>query len=283
MTIENLRYAGNERLTLAGIEDSKNNADILLSFATGISREELVFNSEKNISEDIEKRYFYLIDKRLNHIPLQHILGVSYFYGNEFKVNKNVLVPRFETEILVELASKNLSSGASVLDICTGSGCIIISLAKLYKEKFSKASGNFVAADISALALDLARENAHRHDINIRFLEGDLFSPIQDTEKFDIITGNPPYIESDIIDSLSIEVREYDPRIALDGGEDGLYFYRKIAEGLNNYLKKGGIAFFEIGHNQGRPVKDIFYKAGYEVVNIYKDYGNYDRIIEVKG
>jgi release factor glutamine methyltransferase len=211
--------------------------------------------------------------------PLQHILGQAYFYGRAFNVNKNVLVPRFDTEVLVENALKTVKDGDAVLDMCTGSGCIIITLA--LERNLSVAVG----CDKSDEALSVARGNLRKltggAGRNITFMQGDLFQALGSDYRnsFDCIVSNPPYIESSVIDTLSDEVKNYDPLMALDGGEDGLAFYREITGQANSYLKDGGALFFEIGAEQGKAVAELMERAGYSDIEIIKDLAGLDRVV----
>ena len=202
------------------------------------------------------------------------MIGTRDFFGLTFKVNENVLIPEQETELLVEEVIKH-SEGKSVLDMCTGSGCIAISIALFGKP--SRVS----ASDISPKALEVARENAKSLKAGeISFIQGDMFENV--TEKFDIIVSNPPYIETKVIDELMPEVRDYLPRLALDGDEDGLKFYRIISKEAVKKLNKNGRIFYEIGYNQSRAVASILLENGFTDVKIMKDYSGLDRIVMAK-
>lgn len=200
--------------------------------------------------------------------------------GLVFKVDGHVLIPRQDTEILVEEALRHLHDGMNLLDMCTGSGCILLSL--LYYSNGCSGTG----VDISKEALVLARENAAqisrlaggKEEIsNCRFLQSDLFEKLEG--KYDMIVSNPPYIPTEVISGLMEEVRDYEPMEALDGKEDGLFFYREISVGAYDFLKGGGYLFYEIGHDQANAVEDIMEKAGYREVTVVKDYAGLDRVV----
>ncbi|BCJ96473.1 release factor glutamine methyltransferase [Anaerocolumna cellulosilytica] len=241
-----------------------------MEYCFHITRVEYLLNSRQPISDDEYAAYLKLIQKRARHIPLQHITGVQEFMGLSFQVNEAVLIPRQDTEVLVEEVLK-VSKGKSILDLCTGSGCIIISLDKLGGIK----SG--VGVDISEEALAVARQNGEDLNSGVTFLQSDLYHDIHDT--FDIIVSNPPYIPTREIESLMEEVRVYDPMLALDGKADGLYFYRKIAQRLKEFLNPGGFVFFEIGHDQGETVSEILKETGIIDIKVSKDLAGLDRIV----
>jgi len=224
------------------------------------------------VSDAEYERYVNCIAKRAQHIPLQHITGVQEFMGLEFYVNKDVLVPRQDTELLVEEAMIHLHDGMRILDMCTGSGCILCSL--LHYSNHCEGVG----ADLSEKALAIAQKNAEKLQTEkVTFLQGDLFENV--TGSFDMIVSNPPYIRSDVIPTLMVEVKEHEPYMALDGKEDGLYFYRKIISGSREYLKKGGMLFLEIGYDQGEAVSSLMKENGFRDVCVKKDYSGFDRIV----
>jgi release factor glutamine methyltransferase len=230
---------------------------------------------------DLEKQFYEMvIEKRASRIPLQHITGVQEFMGLEFRVNEHTLIPRQDTEILVEEVMRHLSDGMRIIDMCTGSGCILLSLLRYSNEC------EWVGIDISEEALIVARENAVRLGIDAEFLCGDLFEPLEKFESgkttdrlFDMIVSNPPYIETSVIPTLMPEVREHEPIAALDGKDDGLYFYRIIVDRSADYIRKGGYLFFEIGYNQGAAVSKIMSDAGFSQINVIKDYAGLDRVV----
>ncbi len=237
---------------------------------TGKQRSMLPF-CEKFSSEEMSK-IMSAVEKRLNHIPLGYIFGKSYFYGRQFVVNQNVLIPRQDTEILIDKICEDINSRnekVSVLDIGTGSGAIAITIEK-------ETNADVFAVDVSEKALEVAKQNAKVLEANVKFEKSDLFENVK--EKFDFIVSNPPYIESDVIETLEDEVRLNEPILALDGGEDGLDFYRKIISDAPNYLNKGGKLYFEIGYNQAEDLKNLM-KNDFKNILVYKDYGNNDRVV----
>jgi release factor glutamine methyltransferase len=273
MTYRELYEYGMERLSGAGIEEASLDARLLLEYICHTDRNELLVHGDSERG-DLEKQFYEIvIEKRASHIPLQHITGVQEFMGLEFKVNEHTLIPRQDTEILVEEAMRYLSDGMRIIDMCTGSGCILLSLLKYSNE----CEG--IGVDISEDALVVARENAQRLGLNATFLKGDLFEPLEDCGLFDMIVSNPPYIETGVIPTLMPEVREHEPIAALDGREDGLYFYRKIVDKAKDYISKGGYLLFEIGYNQGEAVSSMMKEAGFSQVSIIKDYAGLDRVV----
>ncbi len=273
MNMEQLLAAGEERLFKAGIADSKTDAWYLMEHHFHLNRVSFWVNSKLSVEEDAQAGYMDLIEKRAEHIPLQYITGEQEFMGLSFQVNPSVLIPRQDTEVLVEEVLK-YCEGKEVLDVCTGSGCIIISLSRLSHLKRG------VGLDISPDALETAKKNGEINQTLVQWLESDLFEAVMD--KFDIIVSNPPYIESRIVDELMPEVRIHEPRIALDGMEDGLHFYRCITEKAMKYLKKDGAIFFEIGYNQGEAVASLLKEAGFSQVKIIKDLCGLDRVVSGK-
>jgi release factor glutamine methyltransferase len=274
MTYRELYQYGLNKLSEAGIEEAALDARLLLEYICHTDRNELIVHGE-GVRTDMEQQFYEMvIARRASRIPLQHITGVQEFMGLEFKVNEHTLIPRQDTEFLVEEALRNLSDGMSILDMCTGSGCILLSLLKYSNE----CEG--IGIDISEEALAVARENATRLGIEATFLCGDLFEPLKECGLFDMIVSNPPYIETAVIDTLMPEVREHEPIRALDGSEDGLFFYRKIVDKSQEYLRKGGYLFFEIGYNQGEAVSKLMRDAGFSHVEVYKDYAGLDRVVK---
>lgn len=263
--------AGEEYLRSCRIGEAALDAWLLMEYCTGISRAQYFVRQEESISSDMNARYEDLIQKRGMHIPLQHLTGRQSFMGLEFAVNEHVLIPRQDTEILVEEALKRVLPGDKVLDMCTGSGCIAVSIAVMARE------AKVYAADISAEALKVAKANAQRLQANVTFIESDLFGNVEGM--FDRIVSNPPYIKSGQIAELMPEVREHEPLCALDGSEDGLYFYRRIIEEADAYLKPSGWLFFEIGYDQGEAVFGMMRRAGYDKIEIKKDLAGLDRVV----
>lgn len=271
---------GKKILEDANITDAPLDARFLLESICKTSYNDLLVHGERDVSKDNEELYLDYVNKRKNHIPLQYITGVQEFMGLEFHVNENVLIPRQDTEILVEEVLKQIQDGSRILDMCTGSGCILISL--LYYSKCCEG----VAIDISNEAICLAKENAKRilsqkkSDIVYEFLTSDLFDKVDG--KFDIIVSNPPYIRSDMIPELMEEVCEHEPFIALNGYEDGLYFYREIIRESRHYLKNGGQLYFEIGFDQAEDVSVLLESCGYKEITVRKDLAGLDRIVSGK-
>ena len=273
MTARELLCWGEEILLKAGIEDAKLDAWYLLEYSLPIDRVSFLLNGSKPVTAAQKEQYESLIEKRASHIPVQHLTGVQDFMGFTFKVNEHVLIPRQDTEVLVEEVLK-VSKGKKVLDMCTGSGCIIISLSKLSDLESA------TAVDISKKALEVAKENVTSLDAKVTLVESDLFAKVDG--KFDIIVSNPPYIESAEVDKLSPEVKDHEPRLALDGTEDGLWFYRKIIDEAENYLTENGELFFEIGYNQGEAVSELMKAKGYCEVRVIKDLPGLDRVVAGK-
>ena len=236
----------------------------LFEHATGIARHEYLMDSEVNVPDEKCEVFRGYISRRSKHIPLQHIVGTQWFMGLEFEVNEHVLIPRQDTEVLVEETLKVLKGGEKVLDMCTGSGCIIISLLK--NAKLSEAVG----VDVSVDALGVAKANAVRHAADVKFVKSDLFTELGRT-KYDVIVSNPPYIETEEINHLMPEVREHEPMLALDGGADGLVFYRMIINESGKFLNDGGHLLFEVGHNQADEVCRLMEEAGFKDVMSIKD------------
>lgn len=237
-----------------------------------VNRSWFLLNRQEEMRKDIEDAYYKLLERRGTHMPLQYITGEQEFMGLPFLVNDKVLIPRQDTEILVEEALKAVKEGAKILDVCTGSGCIIISILKLV----SGMKG--MACDISGEALEVARENARRQGVAVDFRQGDLFEPVEG--QFDVIVSNPPYIPTAEIEKLMEEVKFFEPRTALDGNEDGLAFYRRLAAESLRYLKDGGWLMVEIGCDQGRAVAELLRDAGFCEVEVRRDLAGLDRVVK---
>ena len=262
---------GVERLAAAGIEEAKLDARLLLEELCGTDRNDLLVHGDRPVTEQQENSYVNYIELRSRHIPLQHITGYQEFMGLRFKVTPDVLIPRQDTETLVEEVLKNLHDGMRILDLCTGSGCILLSLLRYSNDCVG------IGADLSKKALKVAEENAGSLGLTAEFVQGDLFEPV--TGKFEIIVSNPPYIPSNVIPTLMEEVREHDPLMALDGKEDGLYFYREITGKASEYLYPGGMLFLEIGCEQAGAVTELMKNAGYRDVTVCKDLAGLDRVV----
>ena len=262
-----------ERLDAAGIADSDIDAWYLLEFVTGMNRA-LYFLEKYNRPSDEEiRKYEELLEKRISHIPLQHITGRQEFMGLDFIVSEDVLCPRQDTETLVESVLE-YTSGRKVLDVCTGSGCIAVALMKLGNASCCDA------VDLSEAALDIAKQNAELNDVSINFIKSDMFEKIDG--KYDIIVSNPPYIRPDVIETLMLEVREHEPLMALDGGSDGLDFYRIIAAQSKEHLEENGILAVEIGYDQWEDVSELFRQNGFRDIVRIKDLSQNDRVVMCK-
>lgn len=262
---------GIKTLTEAGVEEAKSDTLLLMDAICHVSRNDILVHGEMELEAGLAESFEEALKKRCTRIPVQHITGVQNFMGLDFYVNEHVLIPRFDTEILVEEVMKELHDGFSILDMCTGSGCILLSLLKYS----NNCSG--VGVDISENALAVAKENQKRLGLDASFVQSDLFEQI--TGKYDIIVSNPPYIRSDVIPTLMEEVRLHEPVLALDGTEDGLFFYRKIVKESTDYLNGGGWLFFEIGYDQGEAVKKLMEENGFKNVKVVKDYAGLDRVV----
>ena len=258
------------KLEKAGVEEAKLDAWYLAMECFGINRTDYYMNPNREIDEEQYRRYQEMIEARAKRIPYQYLTNCQEFMGLQFYVDENVLIPRQDTEVLVELAMK-VAKHADILDMCTGSGCIILSLGKLCETK------SLTAVDISTAALDVARRNAKNLEVPVTFIESNVFENVEGT--YDVIVSNPPYIPTKVIEELMPEVRAHEPMLALDGLEDGLYFYRIIASEASNYLNEKGYIFLEIGHNQGDDVKNLLLDAGFEDVTVVKDLAGLDRVV----
>lgn len=270
---------GQIKLFKAGINNADFDAWVLVEKICEISRTEYFVKMHDEVSEDIVTSYFEAIDKRITHYPLQYIVGEWEFMGIPFKVNENVLIPRQDTEILVEKALEIIGSEfekikgkISVMDMCTGSGCIGISVAKKCQNT------SVTCVDISKAALEVAKENGKLNGVkNISFIESDLFENVNG--KFNVIISNPPYITSAEIKKLMPEVKDFEPHLALDGDSDGLKFYKLIINQSKEYLNENGYILFEIGCDQGEQVKKLLFEKGYTDIEVLKDLGGNDRVV----
>ena len=328
MTLREAYLLGQSMLKKEKIPDAQTDAWYLLEHVTGVSRTAYFADQERKISKDQERRYIELVEKRAAHIPLQHLTGYQEFMGLDFSVDGRVLIPRQDTEVLVEHALKLLemlvkgkssltgdgSRSIRILDMCTGSGCILISTLyygrKIFMIRYmlrenDERNGNIresdgknigsvqifesvygrekkvslegTGADLSEGALELAAENAARHGVEACWVRGDLFENIED--RYHMILSNPPYIRTAEIEELQEEVRLHDPRMALDGREDGLYFYRRIVSEAREHLEPGGVLAFEIGYDQAEAVSSLMEQAGYTQVSVKKDLAGLDRVV----
>lgn len=272
MTYREALETGTKELEKENIADAKLDAWYLLQMACGIDRNFYYLHEEEEIPEEHLSTFQITVKKRTEHVPLQYIIGEQEFMGLKFKVNSNVLIPRQDTETLVEEALKHIKPGMKVLDLCTGSGCIIVSIAKNVPDIVC------FGTDISKQALLVAKENAKRNDVEVELKRSDLFDNITGT--FDVIVSNPPYIATAEIASLMPEVRDFEPIEALDGKEDGLYFYRIIIEKSMDFLNPDGYLCLEIGYDQGSAVSLLMKQAGFTDVIVLKDLAGLDRVVK---
>ncbi len=270
MTLGELLQYGKELLRAAGLPEADLDAWYLLEHATGYTRNDYFLLPNREVEAGQQKAYEELIRKRSVHIPLQHLTGSQEFMGLSFYVNEHVLIPRQDTEILVEEAEKSLEQGMRILDLCTGSGCILLSILKRNPGLYG------TGADVSPLALSVAEKNRAALQVEAELVESDLFDRLEGP--FDRILSNPPYIPSRIVDTLMEEVRDHEPRLALDGREDGLYFYRKIVEQSPGYLKPGGMLFLEIGYDQAEAVSSLM-EAAFTGICVVKDLAGLSRVV----
>lgn len=251
--------------------------ETLLQKVLGVDRLYILLNLERVLSEDEEQLFNKFINERLNNRPIAYIVGNREFMGLDFFVKEGVLIPRPDTEVLVEevikLAKKK--DAKNILDIGTGSGAITVSLAK-YLENVKVTS-----VDISDIALEIGKRNAISNEVDdrINFVKSDLFTNIDKETKFDIIVSNPPYIKRKVIETLDKQVKDYEPYNALEGGVDGLDFYRAITKQAKNYLKKGGILAYEVGHDQSEDVSKLMEMDGYTNIYTLKDLQQIDRVV----
>ena len=276
MTYRECYEQGCRTLQAAGIEEAALDARLLLEAVCGTDRNDLLVHGEQPVMPQAEEKYLNWIRQRAEHIPLQQLTGEQDFMGLTFSVNEHVLIPRQDTEILVEEVLKELHDRMRILDMCTGSGCILLSL--LHYSNDCEGLG----VDLSAEALEVAGRNVlkvltpekaeHAH-----FLQSDLFEKVEG--KFEIIVSNPPYIASAKVDKLMPEVRDHEPRMALDGTEDGLHFYRRIIKEAGKHLVNSGMLFFEIGYDQGQAVSELMRAGGYREVQVVQDYAGLDRVV----
>ena len=292
LTVKQITDLGTTQLKNAGVMDADRDADTLYCYMVGIPESKMITEYQYTLQEILCDKYFALIDRRAAGEPLQYIVGSAAFMGLPFKVDPTVLIPRQDTETLVEYALSIINDdkldGPSlglerkswdVLDMGTGSGAISVSIAKLGK------NCNVTATDISKEALAIAKENANQNGVgrDIKFLQGSYFEPVSgrfSTKKFDMIISNPPYIPTDVIEELQVEIRDHEPRVALDGGADGLDAYRIIAKNADKHLKKNGVLMLEIGHDQREAVTTMLENMGvFKDIRCYKDLPGRDRVI----
>lgn len=281
LTLQGLLDEAAEQLKKAGVPDAALDARLLLFFVFHLDMTRWLLERKRILTEkdrEQAEEYRRLVGLREMRIPLQHLTGSQEFMGLEFMVNSHVLIPRQDTETLVEQVLKDHPDECStLLDMCTGSGCIAVSLAVLggYRE--------VVGVDVSGDALAVAEHNARRlckKEGQISFIRSDLFEHLPEGRQFDIIVSNPPYIPSKVIEGLEPEVRDHEPVLALDGTEDGLYFYRRLARECRKFLKPGGSIYFEIGWDQAEDVTSLLADAGFTRIVTVKDLPGLDRVVK---
>lgn len=279
MTYRELRRRAQEQFEENKIADAENDAAYLVMFAADMSRAQLLLHDGDEAPDDICARVLGLAQRRALHEPLQYITGSQEFMGLDFVCSRDTLIPRGDTEILAEKTLEAVAGAdgepVRVLDMCTGTGCIIISVAKL-----TKRAVVCDAADVSEAALEIAKGNAGRNGAEVNFIRSDMFEAV--SGEYDVIVSNPPYIGTAVIEGLMPEVRDYEPRLALDGGEDGLDFYRILACEGRKHLRSGGMLLLEIGEEQGESVSRLLAENGFDSVRVFKDLAGLDRVVTAR-
>lgn len=274
-TYRQMCLEGEKKLRDSRIEEWKLDAWLLAESAFGISRAWYFAHGEEEAPPEQIQKYREWIEKRSDHIPLQHLTGQAFFMGMEFSVDERVLIPRQDTEILVETALEKIKEPIRLLDMCTGSGCILLSILYLAKERGISCQG--IGADISAEALEVAEKNRQKYRLDARLVESNLYEKLEGD--FDMLVSNPPYIPTGEIEELMEEVRNHDPILALDGREDGLYFYREIIKDAHRYLKPEGWILLEIGCRQAGEVMKLLTEHGFTEISVKKDLAGLDRVV----
>lgn len=274
MTVKEALETASRKLKKNNIENSINEAKYLLKYL--LKKDDVFFITDLNyeLTDDEINEYEKLINKRCSHVPFSYITGIKEFMGLDFYVDEETLIPRPETEIIVEYMIEHFKAiPMDILEIGVGSGCISISIAKCLENV------NILGVDINEKALVTANKNIKEHNVQdrVKFIKSDIYENVEG--KFDIIISNPPYIRKDIIDTLEDDVKKYEPILALDGGEDGLYFYREIINNASKYLNEGGHIIFEIGYDQGEEVKDLLIQNNFADIEIIKDLAGFDRTV----
>jgi release factor glutamine methyltransferase len=281
-TVRRALWDGVQFLRDAGIDSARLDVEVLLGYVLNAERTDIYLDMESTLNDNDEKRFQGLLMRRVKGEPIAYITGRKEFWSLDFAVTPDVLIPRPETELLVELTLENAMIASArdslkIFDIGTGSGAIAVTLAKELR------AAQIWAVDASTAALNVAVVNARRHGVadRIQFLHGDLFEPIADLgQSFDLIVSNPPYVSSQGIPKLPRDIRDWEPKIALDGGPDGLDCYRRIVDRAHKYLAPEGRVLLEIGEDQSKAVAELFARvAGFEAATIYQDYAGKDRVI----
>ena len=295
LLVKEMLTMGEKQLMDSDIADATRDCKILYCYMMDIPFSKIILEYQEVLQDRLCDKYFELIDRRSKGEPVQYIMGSQEFMGLEFIVNENVLIPRQDTETLVEDALEIINTGTlrgedmdvkrkewDILDLCTGSGAIGVSLARIANKV------NVTCSDISEGAIKVAKENAQKHGVakSVKFEQGDLFKPFSKhfrKQKFDMIISNPPYIKSSVIPTLQKEVCEHEPLSSLDGGESGLDFYERIVSGVGSHLRKSGVLLLEIGHDQGEAVSGLLSRNGeFTSIRVLKDLANRDRIVFAK-
>lgn len=295
LLVKEMLTMGEKQLMDSDIADATRDCKILYCYMMDIPFSKIILEYQEVLQDRLCDKYFELIDRRSKGEPVQYIMGSQEFMGLEFIVNENVLIPRQDTETLVEDALEIINTGTlrgedmdvrrkewDILDLCTGSGAIGVSLARIANKV------NVTCSDISEGAIKVAKENAQKHGVakSVKFEQGDLFKPFSKhfrKQKFDMIISNPPYIKSSVIPTLQKEVCEHEPISALDGGESGLDFYERIVSGVGSHLRKSGVLLLEIGHDQGEAVSGLLSRNGeFTSIRVLKDLASRDRIVFAK-
>lgn len=279
--IHQLLKVGEEYLQQNNVNPTESR--FIMEYLLKVDYSGLLMRRNDALDQKIEERFVQILQERCSGKPLQYLLKEQYFYGYVFYVDERVLIPRPETELLVEKTIEQIKElisigrdEISILDVCTGSGCVIISIARWLKENLFRGKLRFHGVDISADALEVAKQNSILNDVNeIKWIQSDLFADLH--AKYDIIVSNPPYIPKADVNGLMREVKDHEPIIALDGGEDGFYFYRKIVDESRKFLQPGGILIFETGYDQKNEIMELMKENGFDEVLGFNDYAGYDR------
>ena len=279
-TYNNIYLDARKRLKAAGVEAAQLEARELVCFAAGKNREQFLRDMSLYASDEVEAKVAELMNRRLEGEPVAYLIGEWEFYGLPLDISRDVLIPRADTEVLAEqaiLAARAAGEGARVLDLCAGSGCVGLAVAA------NAPQCRTVLADVSEEALKICRQNIRRNDLNARVtcVQADARqAPSSVLWDFDVIASNPPYIPTRDIDGLDSSVRDYEPHLALDGGDDGLDFYRDIAEKWRTALRLGGVLLFEVGIGQAADVEQILARCGYEDIETFQDTGGIWRVVK---
>ena len=275
-TIEAVVKWATDDFRARAIESPRLDAEVLLAHALGATRMQLILDAKKPLGPAELSRFRDMVRRRRVREPVAYLLGQREFYGRSFRVDKRVLVPRPDTEVLVDVAlsrTRRCSMSMRALDLCTGSGCVAISLAR------ERPTADVLGGDLSGDALAVARDNALRLGAyNLGFREGDLFAPFTGA-RFDAITANPPYIPGPEIAALMPDVRDFEPKLALDGGVDGLDLLRTIIDHAPAFLSPGGLLAVELGYGQAEAVRALFERSGFAEVEVARDYGRIERVV----